>query len=85
MPLDKYLLDLLVCPDTKEKLALADTAQLGRLNQAIEEGALKNKVGQPVRQALTAALVRVDGRIAYPVLDDIPVLLPDEAIPLDPA
>jgi uncharacterized protein YbaR (Trm112 family) len=85
MALDKYLLDLLVCPDTKEKLALADTAQLGRLNQAIEEGSLKNKVGQPVRQALTAALVRVDGRVAYPVLDDIPVLLPDEAIPLDPA
>ena len=83
MALDKYLLDLLVCPDTKEKLALADAAQLGRLNRAIEEGTVKNKAGQPVRAALSAALVRVDGRVAYPVQDNIPVLLPDEAISLD--
>jgi uncharacterized protein YbaR (Trm112 family) len=83
MALDKYLLDLLVCPDTKEKLALADAAQLGRLNRAIEEGTVKNKAGQPVRAVLTAALFRVDGRVAYPVQDNIPVLLPDEAITLD--
>jgi len=83
MALDKYLLDLLVCPDTKEKLALADAAQLGRLNRAIEEGTVKNKAGQPVRAVLSAALVRVDGRVAYPVQDSIPVLLPDEAISLD--
>ena len=83
MALDKYLLDLLVCPDTKEKLALADAAQLGRLNRAIEEGTVKNKAGQPIRAVLSAALVRVDGRVAYPVQDNIPVLLPDEAITLD--
>lgn len=36
------------------------------------------------RLRLDAALVRVDGAIAYPIRDEIPLLLPEDAIPLDP-
>ena len=34
------------------------------------------------RLGLDAALVREDGRIAYPIRDSIPLLVIDEAVPL---
>ena len=36
-----------------------------------------------MKEQIEAGLVREDGRILYPVRDDIPVMLIDEAIPLE--
>jgi len=44
---------------------------------------LKNRGGQTLSKQLDGALLRADGRIAYPIVDEIPVLLIDEGIPLD--
>jgi len=77
------LLDILVCPETRSPVALADNDLLAKVNEAIERGTLRTRGGVPVRGALDAALVREDGRLLYPVRDDIPVMLIDEAIPLD--
>ncbi|MCG6986664.1 MAG: hypothetical protein LJF06_00540 [Gemmatimonadetes bacterium] len=80
---DQELLDILVCPETKQPLHLADAALLSRVNTAIASGTMLNRGGQPVSEAVSEGLVREDGAILYPVRDDIPVMLIDEGIPLE--
>lgn len=81
--LDPELLDILVCPETRQPVRPADAALLARVNEVISGGALKNRGGDRVQLPLDGGLVRDDGRILYPVRDDIPVMLLDEAIDLD--
>lgn len=81
--LDPDLLEILVCPETKKPVALADDELLKRLNTAIGEGRVKTRAGESVEEPIEAGLVREDGGVLYPVRDDIPIMLIDEAIPLD--
>ncbi len=81
--LDPELLDILVCPETREPVQLADETLIDRVNRAIVEGQLTNKEGERVTEKIEAGLVREDGKILYPVRDDIPVMLIDEAIVLE--
>lgn len=55
---------------------------LVRLNAAISGGTVKNRGKQPVSEPVREGLVREDGLFLYPVRDDIPIMLIDEAIPL---
>ena len=80
--IDKALLDILVCPENHQRLELADEALLARVNQSVRAGTLTNRGGQCIELPLTAGLVREDRRWLYPIIDDIPVMLVDEAIPL---
>jgi len=81
--IDKDILEILVCPQDRTPLSLADGPLLARLNQAIAAGKIENLGGQPVLEPLEAGLIRQDKTLLYPVLDDIPVLLVDEAISLE--
>lgn len=81
--LDKDLLAILCCPETKQAVALADDLLIQKVNGAIERGLLKNKAQKPVTEKLDGGLVRADNKILYPVREDIPVMLIDEGIPLD--
>jgi uncharacterized protein YbaR (Trm112 family) len=79
---DQSLLDILVCPETKQPLRVADAALIDRLNASVESGSLKSRGGEVVKEPLTEGLVREDGTVLYPVRDGIPIMLIDEAIPV---
>jgi uncharacterized protein YbaR (Trm112 family) len=79
---DQSLLEILVCPETKQPLRVADADALVRLNDAIRGGGVTNRGGQAVSTPIEEGLVREDGSVLYPVRDDIPIMLIDEAIPL---
>jgi uncharacterized protein YbaR (Trm112 family) len=80
---DPELVQLLCCPETHQELRLLDPTLLQELNAQIASGSLKTRSGQPVRAALDGGLIRTDGKFVYPIRHDIPIMLVDEAIPLD--
>jgi uncharacterized protein YbaR (Trm112 family) len=81
--IDPELLKMLVCPETRTALSLAPVDLIAKLNQSIAAGRLSNKAGQQLERKLDSGLLRADGAVLYPVIDDIPMLLVDEGILLD--
>ncbi len=81
--IDKQLLEMLVCPEARTSLRLADEALMARVNAAIDAGTLKNQGGEAVTVRADAGLVREDGAVLYLVRDDLPDMLPEEAVRLD--
>jgi uncharacterized protein YbaR (Trm112 family) len=79
----KDLLEILVCPESHQSLREMNAEEVAALNRRIEGGDVKNRGGQVVKGALQGALLRQDGRFAYPVLNDLPIMLIDEAIPME--
>ena len=80
---DKELLDILCCPETKQDLTLIEGAGIAKINQRIKEGALKNRAGETIQEPIDAGLLREDRNYLYPIREDIPIMLIDEAIPYD--
>jgi uncharacterized protein YbaR (Trm112 family) len=81
--ISQKLIEVLRCPETRQTVSLLDEARLRQVNQAITQQHLNNRSGQSVSEPLDAALVREDGRYAYPIRDGIPVLLVDEGIEIE--
>ena len=80
--IDPGLLEKLCCPETHQKLSLADPALIEKLNDRIAAGQLRNRAGQPLTVKLDGGLVRQDGQLVYPIRQGIPILLIDEGIPV---
>jgi uncharacterized protein YbaR (Trm112 family) len=80
--IQREILSILVCPEDHSPLSLAEPEMLARLNRAIAAGKDRNRAGRAVEQPLQAGLGRADNSLLYPIPDDIPVLLIDEAIAL---
>lgn len=80
---DKELLDILCCPETKQNLTLVEGTVIAKINLQIKLGALKNRVGETLKESLSGGLLREDRKFIYPIREDIPIMLVDEAIPYD--
>jgi uncharacterized protein YbaR (Trm112 family) len=80
MPVSSELLEILVCPETKQPVAMAGEDLLAQLNEKIAAGNVRNRGGEKVEKGITEGLVREDGTVLYPVDDGIPVMLIEESI-----
>jgi uncharacterized protein YbaR (Trm112 family) len=80
---DKKLLDILCCPETKQDLELVGDDVIERINGRIKERSLKNRGGETVTEPIDAGLLREDRKYLYPIREDIPIMLIDEAIPFE--
>lgn len=80
--IDANLLDLIQCPISGQRLAIADDQVIADLNQKITNGALRDASDQLVESALDQGLVTQDGARLYPVRGGIPTLISDAAIEL---
>ena len=80
---DTQLLEILCCPETKQDLVLASSGMIDELNCRTEAGKLKNRGGETVKEKMEAGLLRADKKFLYPIREDIPIMLIDEAIPVE--
>jgi uncharacterized protein YbaR (Trm112 family) len=79
----KDLLDILCCPETKQVITLVEGETIDRINKKIKEGALKNRGGEILKEPIDSGLLREDRKFFYPIREDIPIMLIDEAIPFE--
>ena len=81
--IDPELLKIMCCPENHQPLAAAESAIIEKINQRIATGQLQNRAGQTVVEKIHGGLIRADKKFLYPIRHEIPIMLIDEAIPLE--
>jgi uncharacterized protein YbaR (Trm112 family) len=76
------LLNILRCPETHQKLTLAEPALIVPFNDAIAAGRLRNRGGNAIAEKIDGGLIREDGKFLYPIRANLPIMLIDEAVAL---
>jgi uncharacterized protein YbaR (Trm112 family) len=80
MPVDGKLLEILCCPVSKTPLTNLGQDKLDKLNNTISNGEALFIDGKKIATPLKEGLITEDGKVIYPVEDDIPVLLEEKGI-----
>ena len=80
MPVDGKLLEILCCPVSKTPLIKLGQEKLDKLNNAIVADEALYVYGEKVKEPLQEGLITEDGKVIYPVQDNIPILLEEKGI-----
>lgn len=80
MPVNGKLLEILCCPVSKTPLTVLGRQKLDTLNATIASGDALYVDGEKVMDPLQEGLITEDGKVIYPVQDDIPILLEEKGI-----
>jgi len=75
--------EFLVCPQNHMRLQAAEAPLIERLNRAIAAGRVTSTAGRGVEKPIDDGLIREDGQVLYPIVDEIPILLAEEGIDLN--
>ncbi len=75
-----WVMEILRCPVTHSPLTPADKTLLASVNQRIAAGELQTRAGTTVSDPVEAGLVNQSQSLLYPIIDQIPNLIPDDAI-----
>ena len=81
--IDPELLKIMCCPESHQPLAAAESAVVEKINQRITAGQMQNRAGRTVAEIIDGGLIRADKKFLYPIRHEIPIMLIDEAIPLE--
>jgi uncharacterized protein YbaR (Trm112 family) len=76
------LIGMLRCPESRQPLKRGNADLVAQVNREIAAGRIRNRAGHALAKPVNGLLVRQDDHLAYPIVDDIPILLADEALEL---
>jgi uncharacterized protein YbaR (Trm112 family) len=80
----EHLVEILRCPQDRSRLRVAGAEIVASINREVEAGRAVNLAGEKLAKPIDGGLIREAGDLLYPIVDQIPVMLPDEAIDLTP-
>jgi uncharacterized protein YbaR (Trm112 family) len=81
--ISQELLQILACPESRQDLTIADNTVTQKINALIGQGLLYNRAKEKVVKKIDGGLIRQDRKYLYPIRENIPILLIDEAIGLE--
>ena len=81
--MDQELLELLVCPKTKQKLVPLQTNLLKEINEKIAKKQIKNIGNELITKEADEALLEPNDQVVYFVIDHIPILIYENAYQLN--
>jgi len=78
--MDDTLLNLLVCPYSKNKLYLAEKEIIDKANKLVSEKKCRNINGDNIEDSIIAGLYEPKNNLLYLIKDEIPILIYEQAV-----
>ena len=83
MPINRRLLEILVCPITKLPVFMLEEQKLRQLNGLIAKGTLQTMDGESISEPLQEVLITRNKNIIYRIENNIPIMLESQSIATD--